>query len=345
MVLETLLLFLVAEAPTKPPPVLTAPAAILTIAAPAPDYQPDQRAVANWRLESALALEMGPIAAARRALALDDESARCVKLNNYWCIKRAGWNGEIAADGDGHVAFASAEEGAAVAALLLHRYYVDYRRHTARAIVERWAPAQCSPVIGRVRAGVPASRAGMAHMMPQRIVPMGLAPRGIQNTLRARWLAAHGRGGVGGIGHGRSGLAADLIPAPSIMEGVADPSARRRSRLSPPRIDESEETVAAIPLPTAFTPARPLVDCSSELARIANYAAHAAEGVATGSDEDLKLFTPSGQPTANLARMMANMAAVEIGPARPRSALVIAAIAQLRRTFEDPSAPPTPASP
>jgi hypothetical protein len=269
-----------------------------------------------------------------------DEPARCVKLNNYWCIKRAGWNGEIASDAEGHVAFASAEEGAAVAALLLRRYYVDYRRHSARAIVERWAPAHCSPVIGAARAGVPASRAGMARMLPQRIEPMGLTRRGVQNTLRARWLAAHGRGGVAG-GPTRSAgaaLASDIISAPSIMEGVAEPARKRAPRAKPATpLGAPPISLGAIEPPSPPAPWRPSADCLSELARIANYAAHAAEGVAKGPDDDLMLFTPAGQPTGNLARVMANMAAVEIGPARPREALVASAVAQLRRMLEEPA--------
>ena len=56
---------------------------------------------------------------------------RCVKLNNYWCIKRARWAGEIAADAEGHVAFASAIDGAIAAAILLRRYYIDYNRRSA----------------------------------------------------------------------------------------------------------------------------------------------------------------------------------------------------------------------
>jgi hypothetical protein len=78
-------------------------------------------------------------------------------------------------------------------------------------------------------------------------------------------------------------------------------------------------------------------DCSGELARIANYAAHVAEGVVASPNDDLLLFTTDGQPTGNLAKVLANMAAVEIGPDRPRNALVTAAVAQLRRLLEDPA--------
>jgi hypothetical protein len=374
MLIESFVMLLAAAAPAKAPAALTSPAEIFW-RTPAPSYAPDKRAVDNWRFESAMWLEMGPLAAARRAIgAEDNDPARCVKLNNYWCVKHAGWNGEIAADADGHVAFASAEEGAAVAALLLRRYYVDYNRRTARAIVERWAPAQCSPLMGRAITGAPASRAGMARMMPQRVVPMGIAPRGIQNTVRARWLAAHGRGGVAHVAppmtSGRMLMAQEiaaararaeafrleafrqvhrrpphplrLMPAPSIMQGVAESGSRQKSASRPPEADADAtvETAAVAPEPPrrpapAIAPFHGVVSCSGELVRIANYAARIADGVVAGPNEDLQLFNPAGQPTDNLAKVLANMASVEIGPARPRTALVTAAVAQLRRLLED----------
>ena len=64
--------------------------------------------------------------------------------------------------------------------------------------------------------------------------------------------------------------------------------------------------------------------------RINNYATHIAEGIAPEPDQDLHLFTADGQPTENLARALANMAAVEIGPLRAHPSLVAFAVAQLR---------------
>ncbi len=352
MLLETLVLLMTAAAPARPPTLLVAPAALFW-RTPAPAYLPEKRAVDNWRAESALWLDMSPTAAAKRAFGVQEsDPARCVKLNNYWCVKRAGWTGEIASDADGHVAFASAEEGAAVAALLLRRYYVDYRRRSARAIVERWAPAQCTPMVARATIGPTASREGLAQMMPQRAVPMGLAPRGLQNTLRARWLAAHGRGGVGPAPAGaRLAETPDLMPAPSIMTGVAEsrPPRDRPKFVHAPRSDEvaglkllpppapgaSSGASASLGAPSSFGG---VADCSGELARIANYAAHLAEGVAASPNDDLLLFDASGRPTGNLARALVNnMAAVEIGPDRPRMALVAAAVSQLRRLLDDPA--------
>ncbi len=87
------------------------------------------------------------------------------------------------------------------------------------------------------------------------------------------------------------------------------------------------------------------MNCSGELARIANYAAHLAEGVTPNANVDLRLFDAAGRPTDNLAKAMANMAAVEIGPDRPRPFLIGAAVAQLRRMLEDPGAALLDASP
>lgn len=349
MLLETLVLMMTAAAPAKAPAIAVAPASMMW-GAPAPAYAPDKRAVDNWRTESAAWLDMSPLDAARRAFDAEErDPARCVKLNNYWCVKRAGWTGEIAADADGHVAFASAEEGAAVAALLLRRYYVDYKRHSARAIVERWAPAQCSAMPARPTPGAPASREGLARMMPQRVLPMGLARQGLQNTLRARWLAAHGRGGIGPApAQSRIADTPDLMPAPSIMAGVSEARPRREKTKPAPAPDL--DTVAGLkPLPppsyASLSSLGGMVDCSGELARIANYAAHVADGVAASPNDDLLLFTTSGQPTGNLAKVLANMSAVEIGPARPRMALVNAAVAQLRRLLEDPATAATVAAP
>ena len=149
--------------------------AIPVLAAPRALFVPSERAVSTWRGEAAASLLVSADEIARlQGHGPPPPVARCVKLNNYWCIKKAGWNGEIAADAEGHVAFSTAVEGAAVAALLLRRYYVDFNRRTALAIVSRWAPAPCGSL------AVTSSRS--------------LAPRGLGGTLRARWLASPARG-------------------------------------------------------------------------------------------------------------------------------------------------------
>jgi hypothetical protein len=332
MVLETLLVLLTLAAPGEAPGLGVWPGSPSAIVS-RPAYSREERAVDNWRIESALSLDVPPIGALRQVLAADSNPLpRCVKLNNYWCVKHAGWNGEITADSDGHVAFSSAQHGAAAAALLLKRYYLEFKRRTAREIASRWAPAGCwaAPAMATAArtttAKPPASRGGLSRMLPQRPLPMGLAPHGLANTLRARWLAAHSRGGpfpMSRVPGSTRAAALELAPAPEIAQGMGEPAHKK------PAVQN--DAVSAGPSSLAAAPAPPL-DCSAELVRIGNYASHIAEGVVSGPDQDLALFDPTGQPTENLSRVMANMAAVEIGPLRAQPALIARAVDQLRRS-------------
>ena len=262
--------------------------------------------------------------------------SRCVRLNNYWCIKRAGWSGEIASDGEGHVAFASAREGAAVAALLLRRYYVDFGLKTARAIVSRWAPAaQCGTSIARIRTPPRAVGVGASD---------GLARRGLGNTLRARWLASHTLGGFSRGGMGRRAPLRSVIargPAPSrvdptggtpvIMAGLGAPVGApvRLAMLPYPGLAMGAAPGARASILPVLPLLPPVLACTTDGARVASYAARAADGVVAGPDKDLALFDAAGQPTDNLAKVMANMAAVEIGPLRASDPLVKSGISSI----------------
>ena len=154
-------------------------------AASAPRFLPEARAVSNWREEAGGALRPASLALVVRYAAADPAFvARCVRLNNYWCIKAARWEGEIGADAEGHTGFATAADGADAAAQLLRRYYRAFGRRTALSIVRRWAPAECR------LSGIGGAANGAAK------VSTALAPRGIGNTVRARFLARHARGGA-----------------------------------------------------------------------------------------------------------------------------------------------------
>ena len=272
-------------------------------------FHPLKREVSNWRLQAAGALDLLPLETAGLVLRIDPKGlSRCVRLNNYWCIKRAGWAGEIAADAEGHVAFSSSQEGALVAAVLLKRYYVDFKRRSARDIVSRWAPAQCG--------GVAVARTGpklAARVGPKLVVP------GLGGTLRARWLA-RGRGGA----PLKRSVVADRpiakLRAPSIAVGMGE-----RDTVLPLL------NLVNIPLLSPGVPASPgppVSSCGGDTARIANYARKASAGIAA-ENADLKLFDGSGMPTPNLNALMMNMASVEIGPLRVRQELVDAAVAAL----------------
>lgn len=295
-----------------------------------PVYRPAQRAVSNWRMQAALNIDAPPQTILRFVSSNEPASLpRCVRLNNYWCVKSARWNGEIASDAEGHVAFSSAHEGAMVAAQLLRRYYVDYGRKSAMAIVSRWAPAECgaTPVIAsRVRtAGVGKKSRGASKAN-------GLATRGIQNTARARWLAANRGRVAGGTAAARrpalrpSRVAQPTIPmmrAPEIAVGMGERAPQPATmRIAPVRL----ASLGVPDSPRMAEPSVPRIACASEGVRIRNYAAALARGVAEGALDDLKLFDDKGLPTPALARAMANMAAVEIGPMKAADVLIARAV-------------------
>ena len=284
---------------------LAVPGALGPVLSPEVTFRPRERAVDNWHWQAAANLDASP--GTRAALLLGHDPAdttRCVRLNNYWCIKRGGWSGEIAADGEGHVAFVSAAEGATVAALLLRRYYLDYGRRSALAIVSRWAPASCG-------GGPVAEQRGTG--------PDGLAARGIGRTLRARWLASHGRRGLGGR-RGRSRVSS----VPDRLIGTALPSTTIALGLGAAPVSLAAGLPAGLP---GSGGAAPEPACAGDRARIAHYAARAAAGIAGSVTEDLRLFDGAGAPTPSLARLMRNMAAVEIGPLGAGTGLVEAAVA------------------
>ena len=281
-------------------------------------FEPARRAVSNWLTEAMDNLDLSretktEIAGGPGLLDLP----RCVKLNNYWCIKRAGWAGEIAADAEGHVAFASAIDGAIAAAILLRRYYIDYNRRSALAILSHWAPAQCAVVT-----------AAMGRPSKPRAVYIAIlasvAPHGIQNTLRAHWLAAHRQGFF--RPDKTKALRRSIVPnrllvmmrAPEIAVGMGE------AQRAPIPITK----IAALDF-TAPVTEPPGTACASENTRIQNYAARAIDGIAASPNDDLNLFLADGTAGANLSRLLENMAKVEIGPLATHAGLIAAAIDRL----------------
>jgi hypothetical protein len=281
-------------------------------------FNPARRSVSNWRQESSRWLAADPARRWRLLVGDGAEPPRCVRLNNYWCVKRAGWAGEIAADAEDHVAFGSAREGAAVAALLLRRYYVDLSRVSALDIVSRWAPAQCGgPAVaarGAKRAASPAAR------------------RAAAGTLRGRWLARNRPGFTGPRYVNRKTLPRSRVasaPAPMMRAPTIAAGGGELATLS-----LSPRTMAALdpgaPVPRVARGGAPTASCAAERQRIDNYAAKLAAGLASKSTDDLHLFDAAGDPTPALATALLNMAAVEIGPLRPEPTLIDDALADLR---------------
>lgn len=311
MILDMLAAALALAAQTAPWSALPDIGSVLS---PPPVFRPAERAVDNWRLQAALSLDMELDKSVALAAGRDPSGlSRCVRLNNYWCVKRAGWNGEIAADAEGHVAFASAREGAMAAAVLLRRYYMDFDRKTARAIVSRWAPPACGYV------ATSAGRTGGRTMLGPE--PKGLTTRGLGNTLRARYLAARGGRALKGK---KPRMVRSIVPdrAPALMRAPTIAAGIGAGEQAPVRL-------AMLPFPGMALGPEPKAPtlCGGDVARIANYAAKLAEGVAEGPETDLRLFDSNGRPQPALARALLNMAGVEIGPLKARAGLIESAIA------------------
>jgi hypothetical protein len=300
---------------------------------PRATFRSAERAVTNWRQQAALQLDL-PATDAAQAFAGGDvrNASRCVKLNNYWCIKRAGWSGEIASDSEGHVAFATALDGATVAAVLLRRYYLAYGKRSALAIVSRWAPAQCGGAI---------TVAQRRPLKAARATPQ--LPKALRNNLRARFLASRMRGGPSM----RRSIIADrslsMMAAPEIAVGMGE----HLIVIAPRRSAAQPADLSSLPLtgPSGGLAIPALSACVDSGPRIRNYAAHAIEGITAGVNDDLKLFDVDGTPQPNLIRLMLNMARVEIGPLAVRNGLVAAAIDQAQRQMPPVKSPAQPTDP
>jgi hypothetical protein len=306
-------------------------------------YAAEARAVTNWRVETATALDPAPVAALAALVDADRPVVtRCVRLNNYWCIKSARWEGEIGTDDEGHVGFASAERGADAAATLLRRYYLEFGRKSALDIVRRWAPAECYfPAAGGSPGGTPAAATGP-------ITLGNLAVRGIGATVRARYLASRRKGrfaarrpaaGPRAPAPRLSVVVPRALPAPRVPDVAADAgdgprltiSSALPYRVTPPRSPASRAApvrVAAAPAAAATdVPApAPRLTCAPDEQRLRNYANRIADGLRVGPDDDLKLFEADGAPTRNLAAVLLAMSGFELGTLRARGDLVDGAV-------------------
>ncbi|ACB96020.1 hypothetical protein [Beijerinckia indica] len=327
-------------------------------------FIPKERSVANWRLEAAW--HLAPTDSAAKMFTAEKLSPpRCVKLNNYWCIKHAGWNGTLGMDRENHVAFASVLEGATVAALLLKRYYVDYHRRTGRAIVSRWAPSPCASTAYPVPRSYQVPPTTTANL-PQTVSTF--PPRGsltahpttrIGTQVRSRNLHVAGRF-AHSKGRPKHHYNLEMMHAPEIAVGMGEDSLSNSYRTTiktsiktsvmTTSVTTASTTTMTSPTTTPFpssasldsllSPSLPMTSCFDDPQRLERYAQRASQGVAANPDTDLHLFEANGTPTPNLARVLANMAQVEIGPLDVRSELIEAAIERARRQWG--SATPVP---
>ncbi|MCJ2124676.1 hypothetical protein [Methylobacterium sp. J-077] len=338
----------------------TPPAAVAPADIAPPRFDPATRSVSNWHEQAGESLLPRSLALTARLAEDPPYVARCVRLNNGWCIKSARWPGEIGADAEGHTAFATLADGADAAASLLRRYFRDYNRRNALAIVRRWAPAECQ-IASTIRVG-----RGVATPA----VSATLAPRGLGRTLRARFLASHRPGGVprarakalrvqpwsplarmagrpGARPAARVPRVAMLQPVPDIAAGIAAEPGRAgtvRGAVDPTalldrKVPSPDRMVAESAQLPAIAAGLPLLDlrlpaplCTGDEVRIQAYAARISGSVGLKPGDDLDLFGPDGAPRPNLAPVMLAMSAVELGTLRAGPDLVEAAIARLKPT-------------
>ena len=296
-------------------------------------YEPETRQVTNWRAEALDALEPKPMVVAAAWLKAERPFVtRCVRLNNYWCIKSARWNGEIAKDGEGHVGFASADHGADAAATLLRRYYLEFNRKSALDVVRRWAPAECNVATG------------------------------IGGTVRARYLASRRAGKVrytaqakpGGKA-GRVSMSIPMRPAapvktpqfrvPDIAAGLgerpkaaAPPQPLMAARARPAPQPAATASIAPKAEPKAVPKPVPKVEtataCAPDERRLRNYAERMVGGLGIGPTDDLRLFAEDGAPLPNLAHVMLAMSSFELGALRASPDLVERAIRRAAERVE-----------
>ena len=222
-----------------------------------PYFSATARAVSNWRNEAGAALVPTSLALVVKYAESDPAFvARCVKLNNYWCIKQARWAGELGGDAEGHTGFATAADGADAAAQLLRRYYREFGRRSAISIVRRWAPAEC---------GLPRPIAASRPIGRMTVPPVSraVAPYGIGNTLRARFLARRGPGAAprsAALARSGSGAGLRVQPWSARARLAGNPSRVPRSAPPPlPALKPVTDVATGVGLPPVATAPKPLV--------------------------------------------------------------------------------------
>ena len=92
--------------------------------------------VSNWEEQALENLEILPDELRKH------KSKRCMKLNNYWCLKNVngGWKGSIGNDSDNHAAFRSSEYAARAAVRNFRTAYFKHNRKSALEIMSAYAP-------------------------------------------------------------------------------------------------------------------------------------------------------------------------------------------------------------
>lgn len=94
-----------------------------------------QKAVSNWPSEALTHLSV-------TQTGLDNhKSLRCIKLNNYWCLKDIGWNGRLGRDSDSHTAFRNGYYAARAIVRNTRTAYFSHGRQSALELMKAYAPS------------------------------------------------------------------------------------------------------------------------------------------------------------------------------------------------------------
>jgi len=99
-------------------------------------FDPKDRSVSNWQEQARLHLDGAHDFNRKNS----HNTYRCIKLNNYWCLKDVGWNGGIGRDADNHTAFLNASYGARAVVRNLRTAYFKRNLKSAYQIMSIYAP-------------------------------------------------------------------------------------------------------------------------------------------------------------------------------------------------------------
>ncbi len=323
--------------------------------------------MSNWRGETRDGLM--PLSLAWTAWAAPADPAfvaRCVKLNNYWCIKRARWDGEIGGPGGHTDGFATAGHGADAAVSLLRRYYgstgAARRSPSSGAGLRRNARARSRPAPrrgARPGPGLPGSRrpgaagprphpAGALPRQPRPgrgapagrpdAPPGGARPPGRRQPLAGPALvgarpdagpaapAGAGRHGGGAPHHRHRHRRGAARHRLDRRVGRAGPDPRRRAAGRGGRRPADARRRPGLVAAAGLAPAR--APLRLRRGPHPGLCRRIAGSVGVKPGDDLELFTADGRATPRLAPVLLAMSSVELGALRASPALVAAAIAR-----------------
>ncbi len=110
---------------------------------PEPPQEPVATAMSDLNARDGLLKRQGTdwVPATFTQAELERSGMLCIRYNNFWCIKSAGWNGEIGKDERDHAIFSHPKFGARAFYRLMKNYRYRHNLRTTHEIFDRYAPA------------------------------------------------------------------------------------------------------------------------------------------------------------------------------------------------------------